>query len=189
MAIPDYQTIMLPLLQYAADGLEHASRDPVVPLIAQFGLSEPEQQEVLPSGRTVFADRVNWALTYLRVAGLLQRTRRGYFTIAPRGVEVLAARPARVDNRLLAQYPEFKEFLARNRRPPPAGSHGEQNGSIDVPRVIEDAVQQRRTPSELLEDAFQSIHQDLAEELLARLRVCSPGFFERLVVELLVQMG
>jgi restriction system protein len=66
---------------------------------------------------------------------------------------------------------------------------GEQNGSIDVPGVVEDAVQQRRTPSELLEDAFQSIRQDLAEELLARLKVCSPGFFERLVVELLVKMG
>src|SRR5258708_16189057 len=104
-------------------------------------------------------------------------------------MEVLGARPARVDNGLPAQYPAFNEFVARNRRPSPEGSHGEQTGSIDVPGVVEDAVQQRRTPSELLEDAFQRIRQDLAEELLARLKVCSPGFFERLVVELLVKMG
>src|SRR5579859_7711306 len=116
MSIPDYQTIMLPLLKYASDGKEHASRDPVEPLTAQFALTDSEQQEILQSGRPVFSDRVSWALSYLRLAGLLESTRRGFFQITARGVSVLSTNPVRVDNRFLAQFPEFRESLARNRR-------------------------------------------------------------------------
>lgn len=190
MAIPDYQTIMLPLLQYASDGKEHASRDPVAPLTAHFALSETEQRQLVPSGKPVFADRVGWALSYLRLAGLLQSTRRGFFRISERGMSVLAAHPTRVDNRLLAQYPEFREFLARNRRlAPPTLVQPERTGNASATALVEEAIQQRQTPSELLEDAFQSIRQDLALELLERIKACSPVFFERLVVELLVKMG
>jgi restriction system protein len=117
LAIPDYQTIMLPLLQYAADGQEHASRDPVEPLAVHFGLSEEELRELVPSGKPMFADRVAWALSYLRMAGVLQSSRRGFFRITERGMRVLSTQPTRIDNRLLAQFREFREFLARNRRP------------------------------------------------------------------------
>ncbi|MGO8951643.1 MAG: restriction endonuclease [Ktedonobacterales bacterium] len=190
MAIPDYQTIMLPLLQYASDGEEHASRDPVNSLAVNFGLSEAEQRELVPSGKPMFADRVAWALSYLRQAGVLQSMRRGFFRITERGMSVLAAHPERVDNRLLGQFPEFREFLARNRRPTltsPAETERTGNGTATV--LVEEAVQQRQTPSELLEDAFQTIRQDLAQDLLERIKSCSPAFFERLVVELLVKMG
>ena len=191
MAIPDYQTIMLPLLQYASDGEEHASRDPVKQLAVHFGLSKAELREVVPSGtRPMVADRVAWALSYLRQAGVLQSSRRGFFRISERGMSVLATHPERVDNRLLAQFPEFREFLARNRRPALASPvETECNGNVAATELLEEAVQQRQTPSELLEDAFQTIRQDLAQELLDRIKVCSPAFFERLVVELLVKMG
>lgn len=196
MAVPDYQTIMLPLLQYASDGEEHTSRDPVDSLMVYFNLTEAEQQEILPSGRTVFADRTGWALTYLRQAGLLQRTRRGYFRITERGTSLLATYPNRIDNRLLAQYAEFRAFLARNRKATPqapaeAASNGNSGATANGVSIalVEDAVQQRQTPSELLEDAYQTIRQDLAQELLERIKACSPSFFERLVVELLVKMG
>ena len=189
MSIPDYQTIMLPLLKYASDGKEHASRDPVEPLTAQFALTDSEQQEILQSGRPVFSDRVSWALSYLRLAGLLESTRRGFFQITARGVSVLSTNPVRVDNRFLAQFPEFRESLARNRRPSPATPvQGERNGSAAA-ATFEAAIQQQQTPSELLEDAFQAIRQDLVQELLERIKTCSPAFFERLVVELLVTMG
>lgn len=190
MSIPDYQTIMLPLLKYAEDGKEHTSRDPVASLTTHFGLSDAEQQDLLPSGGTVFADRVSWALSYLCMAGLLQRTRRGYFSITPRGMDVLASHPTRVDNRFLAQYPEFREALARIRRstsPRPARSG--PNGNATAAEAVEEAMQQRQTPSEQLEDAYETIRQNLAEELLQRIKACSSGFFERLVVDLLVKMG
>lgn len=191
MAIPDYQTIMLPLLQFAADGKEHASRDPVEPLMAHFGLSAAEQRELLPSGgKPVFADRVGWALSYLRLAGLLQSTRRGFFRISERGMSILAEHPTRVDNRLLARYDEFREFLARNKRTIPGTPQElERNASTVATALVEEAAQQRQTPSELLEETFQAIRQDLAQDLLERITACSPAFFERLVVELLVKMG
>jgi len=181
---------MLPLLQYASDGKEHASRDPVEQLAAYFALSEVEQRELVPSGNPKFAHRVAWALSYLRAARVLQSTRRGYFRITERGMSVLAAHPTRVDNRLLAQYPEFREFLVSSRRPTQVlPREAERNGNDAAAALVEEAVQQRQTPSELLEDAFQTIRQDLAQDLLERIKACSPDFFERLVVELLVKMG
>lgn len=190
MSIPDYQTIMLPLLEYASDGNEHASREPIDSLAAHFSLSDAERREVLPNGKTVFVDRVSWALTYLRQAGLLQSTRRGFFKIAPRGVSVLAAKPLRIDNRYLAQFLEFREFLQRKGRASSATSPqlGPDTGGNSA-ATVETAIQQRQTPSELLEDAFQTIREDLVLELLDRIKACSPSFFERLVVELLVKMG
>lgn len=190
MSIPDYQTIMLPLLEYASDGKEHASREPVVPLTVRFALSVEEQQTLVPSGKPMFADRVAWALSYLRSAGLLQSTRRGYFRITERGLSLLNTRPARVDNRLLAQYPEFQEFLERSRRSTSgAPADADRNGKQAASSLVEEAVQQRQTPSELLEEAYQAIRQGLAQDLLERIKQCTPAFFERLVVELLVAMG
>lgn len=190
MTIPDYQTIMLPLLRYASDGDEHASRDPIAPLAVHFGLSEAELLELLPSGNPVFMNRVGWALSYMRIGGLVQNTRRGIFRITERGMSVLSTNPARVDNRLLAQFPEFQDFLARHRRSAPrAPVETGLNGSGGSNVLVEEAIQQRQTPNELLEDAFQTIRQDLARELLERIKACSPTFFERLVVELLVEMG
>ncbi len=122
MAIPDYQTLMLPVLKAAADGSEHRIRDVIENLADEFHLTEDERRQLLPSGRQgTFDNRVHWARGYLVQAKLLEATQRGRFKITDRGLDVLRAKPYRIDNPFLQQYPEFVEF--RRRTP----------GSIETP--------------------------------------------------------
>jgi restriction endonuclease Mrr len=115
MAIPDYQTLMRPVLEVAAEG-EISVRDCTEALADRLGLSGEQRSERLASGRqTVFANRVHWAKTYLSQAGLLEMTRRGHFKATPRGLEVLRRHPQRVDNEVLMHFPEFLEFRERSR--------------------------------------------------------------------------
>lgn len=189
MNIPDYQTIMLPLLTYASDGNEHASREPVDALAKHFNLSELELNELLSNGKPVFVDRVSWALTYLRQARLVESTRRGFFRITQRGITVCEQQPPRIDNHFLAQYAEFRDFLQRKGKSArDIHEQAERNGSLARP-AVDLALEQHETPNELLDGAFQAIRQNLAAELLERVKECSPTFFEQLVVELLVKMG
>jgi restriction system protein len=181
VAIPDYQTVMLPLLSYTSDQQEHSTREAIDSLATQFRLSDAEREELLPSGQqSVFDNRVNWAASYLRHAGLLERTRRGCFRITDRGDQLLRQNPQRIDVKLLAQYPEFNEFKA--------GSRKERTNGHQPVEIVEPTTQQQ-TPEEMLEFGYQRIRQELAQELLSRIKTCSPSFFERLVVELLVKMG
>ena len=114
--IPDYQSLMLPLLRFAEDGKEHRFGEVLEPLAKQFGLTEAEMTQLLPSGKqTVFANRVHWAKTYLAQAKLLENTRHGHFRLTERGREVLRENPAKVDVKLLQRFPEFKEFKERGR--------------------------------------------------------------------------
>src|SRR5438045_5256673 len=117
MAVPDFQSIMLPLLQYAADGREHSIYEAVDYLAKVFALSEQDRNELYPSGkqRPIFADRVAWARTYLKQAGLVQDTRRAHFRITQRGLDVLADKPSRLDMRYLEQFPEYLDFKYRTR--------------------------------------------------------------------------
>jgi restriction system protein len=149
------------------------------------------RQQMKPSGgNTLFGDRVAWALSYMRQAALVESTRRGFFRITPRGLAVLQSHPDRVDNRVLAQFPEFQEFLRRKVKAHSTTVAGGRDEGMDAGAiVVESAIQERQTPSELLDDAYQTLRQELAQELLERIRSCTPGFFERLVVELLVKMG
>lgn len=177
MAIPDYQTIMLPLLNFVSDGKEHSMREVTEGLAAQFKLTLDEQQALLPSGRSrTFANRTNWARTYLKEAGLLEAPRRGYVRIAQDGKKVLAQRPAKIDVKFLEQFPKFMEFRARRHE-----ADGEAPQSTDT--------ENRQTPNELLETAYQRLRDDLAAQILKNVSECSPAFFERLVVDLLVAMG
>lgn len=181
MTIPDFQTVMLPVLKSVADQHEHSMRDTVNALADVYGLSETERAEMLPSGQQrTFDNRVNWAVSYMKHAGLLEYTRRGVFRITERGVQVISQNPARIDIKFLAQYPEFNEFRAGSRR--------ERNGHITSEAQDQDQ-DTKQTPEERLEDGYQRIRLELAQELLARIMGCSPSFFERLVVELLVKMG
>src|SRR5262249_17663763 len=114
--IPDYQSLMLPLLRLAEDGREHRVRDVIEPLGDQLGLTQAESDAMLPSGRQpVFNNRVHWAKTYLAQAKLLEITRRAHFRITDRGREVLRENPAKIDVRLLERFPEFNEFKQRAR--------------------------------------------------------------------------
>lgn len=179
MAIPDFQSVMLPVLTFMADQREHSMREVVLALADVFALSDEERAVMLPSGQQrTFDNRVNWAVSYMKHAGLLEYIRRGVFRITDRGLHVLGQHPARVNTKFLAQYPEFNEFRTRARR--------ERNGNIHSESLDQDAQQ---TPEERLEDGYQRIRLELAQELLMRIMGCSPAFFERLVVELLVKMG
>ncbi|MBN1843809.1 MAG: restriction endonuclease [Deltaproteobacteria bacterium] len=170
MAIPDYQTIMLPVLKFASDGKDHAFRDAVDSLATEFRLSLEECNELLPSGnQPLFNNRVGWAATYLRKAGLIDSEKRGFFRITDRGKIVLSENPERIDVKLLEQFPEFVKFRKKDPiKPPP-------------PSVI--------NPEELLGTAYQELKESLASDLLKNIGECSPSFFERLVVDLLIKMG
>lgn len=176
MSIPDFQTIMLPLLELAGDGKEHYIHDAVNELGDYFELSEEEQSKLLPSGQQpVFYNRVGWARTYLKKAGLLEDPRRGYFRITERGKEVLSEDPGRIGMRFLRRFPEYVEFRRSARE------------ATDIPE--EDEELSDLTPEEAIEDAYQKIREGLIDEILATIQKSSPGFFEKLVVEVLVNMG
>lgn len=176
MAIPDYQTCMLPLLKFYADGQEHANRESIDTLAAEFKLTDEERRQMLPSGvQGLFDNRVNWARTFMKKAGLIEPTKRGVHQITKRGKDVLKKNPARIDVSYLNQFQEFKDFRAIRHT-----KEEEETPELDL---------NSKTPEESLEGAYQKLRGDLAAELLQRLKTCSPTFFERLVVEVIVKMG
>ena len=178
MAVPGFQSLMLPLLRIAGDGREHSLAEARETLAGEFKLSAAEQDEPLPSGRqSKFANRVAWAKSYLQQAGLVVSPRRGHFQLADRGRSVLASPPARIDIKFLEQYPEFVEF----RTPRSDGA----DVIVEAPAARPEA----ETPEEALEAAHLKMRMGLASELLTRVKGASPHFFERLVVELLVKEG
>jgi restriction system protein len=178
MTIPDYQTVMLPLLQLLGDKKEYPIKDVVAILGKQFKLTEEQLNELLPSGQSfIFANRVGWARTYLKKAGLLDSPKRGMLSITDRGIDILKKKPKKVDNNLLKQFPEFLEFQNIKK---------EAAGPLNSTEAIQD---EKQTPEETIDTAYQDIRQSLAQELIDTVRRLSPAFFERLVVELLVKMG
>ena len=178
MAVPDYQSLMLPVLKAAANG-EVRIGDVVSGLAESLGLSEEEKSVLIPSGsQTLFGNRVHWAKTYLSKAGLLKITGRGHFTITERGTQVLATGPATIDNRLLRQFSEFNQFISKSSEP----GNGSKGGDPSPAPPSE-------TPDELMRSAHRQIEASLAQELLDRIRSAPPDFFERLIVKLLLAMG
>jgi len=179
MAIPDYQSLMLPVLSASLNG-ERRIGDVVKSLAEELGLSPEERAQLLPSGaQTLFANRVHWAKTYLGKAGLIEATRRGYFKITPRGQKVIAAKPARIDNDFLSQFEEFEKFRRRSI----------QETAEDQHAAAPEFVNQTQTPDETMRAAHRQIDASLAQELLDRIRSAPPDFFERLIVNLLLSMG
>jgi restriction system protein len=181
MAVPDYQSVMLPLLRFAAEKGEEISTGEAVEFLAkEFGLTDEDLKEMLPSGiQPTFVNRVGWPSTYMKKAGLLEATRRGFYRITPRGRDLLKKQPKIINVILLKQYPEFVEFQQLK------GTRSAEK----VKDVKEPPDTSTATPSEALEAAYENLRDELADELLARLKKSSPSFFERVVVELLVKMG
>ena len=181
MAVPDYQSIMLPLLQFAAKkGNETSTSEAVEALAKGLGLNEDDLKEMLPSGiQSTFLNRVGWSSTYMKKAGLLEATRRGFYQITDRGIDLLKKQPKTINVKLLKQYPDFLEFqkLKGTRS---GDKVTESKGTSDISTA---------TPSEALEAAYENLRNELADELLSSLQKISPAFFERVVVELLVKMG
>ncbi|CAN1212296.1 restriction endonuclease [Tumidithrix helvetica PCC 7403] len=177
MAIPDFQTLMLPFMKFSSDRKEHSLREVTDYLIDEFKLSDEEKRALLPSGKQrIINNRVGWTSTHLKKAGLLESSKRSIFKITARGLEVLKSNPTRIDQKFLRQFKEYLEFV------------GASNGTEKVVDVVEEQVTQD-TPDEMLDFAYQKIRQALAQELLDKVKSCAPSFFEILVVELLVKMG
>jgi restriction system protein len=181
MAVPDFQSFMLPLLKFTADGVEHRQSDAADSLAHHFSISDADRKEMLPSGRqTRFDNRIAWAVVYLRKAGFLESPRRGKFRITERGKEILKANPDRIDVKYLMEHgnPEFQQFHRPSHQ---TGTHNEPNQ--------EECNAEIRTPREVLEAGYLELRRDLAQELLNRIKSSPPRFFEQLVVDLLVAMG
>lgn len=180
MSIPDYQALMLPLLRFAADGKEHRFREAVEHLARELNVSDEEQKELLPSRiAPVFDNRVGWARTYLKQAGLLDSPKRGLFRISEQGKALLNENPAHVDVSLLGRYDEFRAFRTRRREKPLAS----------IKRSLELEQDTDKTPEDALAAAYVTLRNNLEAELLEQVKQASPSFFERLVVDLLVKMG
>lgn len=183
MPIPDYETLMLPVLKRATNGETKVSKI-LDGIAAEFSLTPEERSELLPSGSTtVLASRAHWAKTYMKRAGLLEQPRRGWFQITQRGREVLASNPARIDNKVLMQFPEFRDFRTSGRtRSSEAG-----DDAAEVPQVV--GIPAALDPEEAIAASHRSLEALLAEELSQRMAQLSPAAFERLIVELMTAMG
>jgi restriction system protein len=175
MTIPDFQTIMLPFLEFSSDGKMHSFVEATDALAKEFKLTDAEIDTLIPSGQQRFANRVGWAKTHLKKAGLIDYPQRGYFQITQRGIDVLKETPKVIDMKFLMQFPEFLEFRK---------IHQVDTGKE---KVIEQSNQ--LPPEETIDVAYQEIRAGLADDLLDYVIKCSPAFFEKLVVDLLVSMG
>lgn len=177
MTIPDYQTLMLPLMDFANDGEEHRMSQAVDKLADQFHLTPTERETLLPSGRqTTIANRIGWSKTYLAKAGLLDGSKRGAFRITDRGREVMQNRPVQIDVKFLKQFPGFEEFRTSTR----------EKAQIES---VETNADENQTPEELLEDGYEQLKARLSEDLLARVHQVTPARFESIVLDLLLAMG
>lgn len=169
MAIPDFQSIMLPLLKYLGDEKERHIRETIEALARQFNLFPEERKELLPSGQQyTFDNRVGWARTHMKKAGLIETTRRGYFKITAQGLRVLRENPKEINVQYLKKFPEFMEFQALKR----------EKEELREEEGIED--EKLLTPEEEIESAYQRLRQNLAAELIQQVRRCSPSFFQRI---------
>mgnify|MGYP003385810258 CR=1 FL=1 len=174
--IPSYETLMRPVLECAANGEVHIGQA-VEKLAQQFNLSEEDKNFLLPSGKqTKFANRVHWAKGYLKQAGLVQLTRRGHYSITDRGIAALKTNQI-INNKYLSQFNEFNEFQTRTK------------DAEEPTTTPTQTLESTSTPDELLREAHKRINDSLASELLGRIRVSSPSFFEHVIVELLQAMG
>jgi restriction system protein len=177
--IPDFQTVMLPLLQALSDGQERTIKHLTASLADRFGFTEQERNELLPSGqKTIFSNRVGWAKTYLKYAGLLENPTRGRVRISDLGLKVLGEKPPTIDVGFLRRFPAFVEFVDKS----------EPKSDVERSKVTT-VVDEARTPLELIDAAYKSLALTTVEEVLSRLKACSPPFFERVVVQLLMAMG
>ncbi|MEC5405797.1 restriction endonuclease [Paraburkholderia sp. MPAMCS5] len=175
---------MLPVLRAVADEQEHRFRDVVETLADQYQLTDEERNTLLPSGTApLFDNRVGWARTYLKQAGVVESRKRGYFNITERGKALLAQNPDRIDNRTLDQYPEFATFRQKKTGDVQATVTPMALTGVTAPEIDES------TPEESFAQAYQRLRTNLEADLLDQVKASTASFFERLVIDLLVAMG
>lgn len=180
MPIPDYQTLMLPLLRFLGDQKEHSFREAIDYLSKEFQLSEQEKNELLPSGQQPKIDnRIGWARAYILKAGLVESPRRGYMKISLKGLDVLNKKPTKIDIKYLEQFPEFIEFRKLRNEIEDKGT----NNPHESENIMKD------TPDQIIDSQMNSINAILAQDLLEGIRKNTPQFFEKLVLKLLSEMN
>jgi len=179
MAVPDFQSFFRPLLEYLSDGAERTMQEARNALAVSMKISEADLQERLPSGiQSKFDNRVAWAKSYLKQAGAVENPRRGSFKITDRGKKLILDNPGKIDNRILNQFPEFLAF------------HQPKAIRAEVPAQESLLpIESPETPEETLQKAHQDIRDNLAADLLEKIKSNSPGFFENLVVDLMLALG
>ncbi len=166
---------MLPLLEFTGDGIDHDNSEAIENIATRFKLTEQERKQLLPSGQQrVLANRVAWARVHMRMAGLLENRARGVFGITQRGREILEKKPPKINLKFLRSFPDYVEWRSKKKE------------AEESPTSNEDESQ---TPEEALESAYENLRKTLARDILAQVKKCSPSFFERVVVDLLVKMG
>ncbi|MDQ6868425.1 MAG: restriction endonuclease [Pseudomonadota bacterium] len=181
MAIPDYQTLMLPVLKRAAQG-ETRVPEVVEKIAAEFNLTPEERNQMLPSGRQkILHNRIHWAKSYMLKAGLIDQSRRGWFKASEAGLALLARNPPRIDVKVLEEFQGFKDFHDGHGDGPVA----ETNGIVTVALPPAPAA----TPEEQIESIHLAAQTALRNDLLQRILQNSAAFFEQVVVDLLVAMG
>jgi restriction system protein len=174
--VPTYEHVMLPLLISAKPGSVHRVID-ALPFVADyFHLTPSAREETLPDGRNRLRHRLEWARTYLKKAGLLEYPMRGTFQITPRGLDVLAKKPASIDSKFLNQFPEFRAFKHPEKSEDPL-----ETSAAEIPAGID--------PEESLENSYLNLRSEVEGELLEKIKAATPDFFEDLVIDLLVTMG
>ncbi len=185
MAIPDFQTLMRPALQTLADGAELRVQTIRDVLAQEFGLTEAELEQRLPSGRTkTYANRVAWTLSHMKGAGLIESPRRGVYRITERGRQAVSETDTsnRIDLRFLSQFPEYRQFRS--------AEHGDAGSAATVdPPAATEAAAVIGTPTERIEAAYQELRRALAVDLLERVREQTPDFFEQVVLDVLEAIG
>lgn len=177
MSIPKYHELMLPMLRELSDGNEKTISELKTNLAAKFKLSEEELKELLPSGnQQVFDNRVGWARTYLKKAMLIESARRGVFKITDRGSAVLKENVQNITASYLKKFDEFREFQNMDK----SNEEGKEESYVS---------ESESTPVELFEKSYRKIQSDLKKEILEQILSCSPFFFEKLVVDLVINLG
>jgi len=184
MTIPDYETLMLPLLKITERG-PCRIRDAVKLLADQFGLNDEEREKRVESGTRLFDARVHWAATYLAQAGVLRRPKRGHVEITEAGRQLLTEKLNRIDRKVLTRFPAFNQFKQRTKE-----GHGEAEGVAEVIEAADGLIKPAaQTPFEQIDTAAGEIEAALRKELLQAIGVAHPGFFERLIIRLMLAMG
>lgn len=176
--VPDFQSLMLPLLKYIGDNYEHSKKEVVEVLAEKINLSEEEKREMLPSrNQTVFYNRVTWVIAHFKSAKILENTKRGFIKITPLGLDILKQNPPTINLKFLKQLSTYQEAM---------NTWKNKSAAESITRSEESEA---KTPEELIETGYQSIKKSLEQEILEKLKSVHPSRFEEIVVKLLVKMG
>ena len=184
--IPAFEKFFYPMLKFIEDGKEYNLADLRKRCVEHFSLDENDLAEKIKSGQSRLYDRVQWTMAYFYQAKLVDRIKRGLYVITPEGKELATSGVTNLSvNYLKEHYPTFREFAQRSNK----NTDHKNLGKTAAPSTQQETADDPKTPLDIIDENFQLMNQELAEELLQQVKSQSPKFFEHLVVELLVRMG